>query len=439
MEHLDPSSKHVIVEAPLLSEGHVKNERASFLVGHLVDGDAILATAGSTWQSDGRCIYADFNLSCFHRFVSSQENCCEIFHMPLRMQVCVSQVWKMAFVNHLCLFMVPYRLMLGRTPWGAYKLSRNSLLVADLPKIYSCRTNWQGASPKALLTDYCHQQHLPDPEYSCTGPQCSLNNNRVGEGCPDVAEHTNSLYSNEDETCSKDQLHVLAKQGRYHCKILVGSPGGDGRTQFESDGFFRSRFDATQSAALNAVLHYDRWSGAGCLLSYFQKQEGVKSSYVKDDCKHRLDVASLVELEGKKPGISYHVVAEDATLGDRPPPGSMVYVSYSVSLSEPGTAWPNTNSVVSEYKSDHILEIQAEFKFELGVGAVIAPFDVCVSQALVGQTLQFNIPTEALGILFAASNSNSECQPGMSSALISTSYSPFVFDGAFNLEKNNSC
>jgi hypothetical protein len=99
MEHLDPSSKHVIVEAPLLSEGHVKNERASFLVGHLVDGDAILATAGSTWQSDGRCIYADFNLSCFHRFVSSQENCYEIFHMPLRMQVCVSQVWKMALLT----------------------------------------------------------------------------------------------------------------------------------------------------------------------------------------------------------------------------------------------------------------------------------------------------------------------------------------------------
>ena len=69
MEHLDPSSKHVVVEPPLLSEGHVKNERASFLVGHLVDGDAILATAGSTWQSDGRCIYADFSLSCFHRFV----------------------------------------------------------------------------------------------------------------------------------------------------------------------------------------------------------------------------------------------------------------------------------------------------------------------------------------------------------------------------------
>jgi hypothetical protein len=38
-------------------------------------------------------------LSCFHRFVSSQENCYEIFHMPLRMQVCVSQVWKMALLT----------------------------------------------------------------------------------------------------------------------------------------------------------------------------------------------------------------------------------------------------------------------------------------------------------------------------------------------------
>lgn len=46
----------------------LRNERASFLVGHAVHGDAILATVGSTWASEGRCIYNDFTLSCFHRY-----------------------------------------------------------------------------------------------------------------------------------------------------------------------------------------------------------------------------------------------------------------------------------------------------------------------------------------------------------------------------------
>lgn len=46
----------------------LRNERASFLVGHPVYGDAILATVGSTWGSEGRCIYCDFTLSSFHRY-----------------------------------------------------------------------------------------------------------------------------------------------------------------------------------------------------------------------------------------------------------------------------------------------------------------------------------------------------------------------------------
>lgn len=49
----------------------LRNERASFLVGHAVYGDAILATVGSTWASEGRCIYDDFTLSCFHRYYLS--------------------------------------------------------------------------------------------------------------------------------------------------------------------------------------------------------------------------------------------------------------------------------------------------------------------------------------------------------------------------------
>jgi hypothetical protein len=74
-------------------------------------------------------------------------------------------------VFHAC------RLMLGRTPWGAYKLSRRSLLVADLPKVYTCRAHWQGASPKSLLADFCQQHRLPEAQYTYNDSQDSGNAN----------------------------------------------------------------------------------------------------------------------------------------------------------------------------------------------------------------------------------------------------------------------
>ena len=69
--HPDLCSKDGPMEA-LRNPGRLtlRNERASFLVGHAVHGDAILATVGSTWASEGRCIYNNFTLSCFHRYDS---------------------------------------------------------------------------------------------------------------------------------------------------------------------------------------------------------------------------------------------------------------------------------------------------------------------------------------------------------------------------------
>jgi len=65
----DLSSKDGPMEALRNPGGQtLRNERASFLVGHAVYGDAILATVGSTWASEGRCIYYDFTFSCFHRY-----------------------------------------------------------------------------------------------------------------------------------------------------------------------------------------------------------------------------------------------------------------------------------------------------------------------------------------------------------------------------------
>jgi hypothetical protein len=117
---------------------------------------------------------------------------------------------------------------------------------------------------------------------------------------------------------------------------------------------------------------------------------------------------------GQSEFLASQVIAEEDILGDRPPPGSTVCVSYTVNLIEEGSCCNGSSSHGST--SNHELESQPDFKFELGVGAVISQFESCVSKATVGQTLQFCISAEALGVLFAASCDLDENRPGMSSA-----------------------
>lgn len=46
-----------------------RNEWVSFFVGYVIDGDVIFVIVGFIWIFDGRCIYDNFILSCFYRYV----------------------------------------------------------------------------------------------------------------------------------------------------------------------------------------------------------------------------------------------------------------------------------------------------------------------------------------------------------------------------------
>jgi hypothetical protein len=69
--HLSAPHKDATMETLRYPEGlDVKNERARFLMGYAVYGDAILANIGSTWHSKGKCVYDDVTLNNYHRSVS---------------------------------------------------------------------------------------------------------------------------------------------------------------------------------------------------------------------------------------------------------------------------------------------------------------------------------------------------------------------------------
>lgn len=276
--------------------------------------------------------------------------------------------------------------MLGRTPWGAYKIGRESLLVADLPKNYTCRAHWQGASPKSLLADFCQQHRLPEPQYTYS------DSSNVEEG------------QSED---SKPQIPGSSRQESFHCKVEVSSPGSEAqRYCYQSDekGFFRSRHDAIQSAALRTVTSYETWCGTGCLRNLTR---------CKSSGELLPDNASS---NGQSP-VEFEVIEGEDIVGDRPPPGSIVSIDYKVNLIQEGSGCNGSSS-------SNRLEAQDDFKFELVEGAVISQVESCVSKAIVGQTLRFCISAEALGVLFQASSNVGEYQPGMYTL---SSIVPFCF------------
>ncbi|CAK9276567.1 unnamed protein product [Sphagnum jensenii] len=389
------------------------NERASFLMGYSVYGDAILANVGSTWHSKGKCVYGDVTLNNYHR------------------------------------------MMLGRTPGGAYKLSRQAVAVVDLPSTYSCRLQWRGANPRALLVKFCQQHWLPRPQFACSFPppkwpsRSALNSadhersNAVIESA--TLQEDNSIdYADEDSESDSKALQASQPQGNVQgpfqytvmlqwCEGDKEAPGD--KIEFMSEGFFRTRYDAIQSAALKALHHYNTLYKSGQHLattvhvanhdqSHFSE---LSSSTAGGKCK-----CNKVEMAGEDAGLFnapadfftanvtqqtgpasekrelFHVIAEQDTVGEKPPCRSMVTVSYQVTaVADVATPFAYTNTELEKTNLENIvLEVQHEFEFELGAGAVIAPFEECVSHAHVGQTLCFQVPAlQPVGLLLA-SNEN---------------------------------
>ncbi|KAH9574488.1 hypothetical protein CY35_01G060500 [Sphagnum magellanicum] len=367
-------------------EGTTKNERASFLIGHPIHGNAILACVGSSWQSEGKCDCSDITLNLYHR------------------------------------------LMLGRSPRGAYKLSRQSALVPDLPTVYNCRTQWRGAYPRSLLTDFFQQHHLPEPRFVCTYPASDSD----GGSCDlEDSKQVDSNNGSINQKDAKDHQSEAVAQGPFRYAVWVTSDGGQNSMFFESQGYHKTRYDASQSAALKVMAHYSTWCDANIPgyvgtqkpLNYLKSSEddhcksvecqAVKNNAtINDPAGMTSNISTSVGLSAIK-DIEYQVVAEDDEVGGTPPAGSMVSVSFSVHMVKDAAGC--TSSGRNDNIDNIILEEQSEFEFELGTGAVIGEFEVCVINARVGQTLSFLSPAPPVNFLLATQDKLSQpvCGDGL--------------------------
>ncbi|XP_034897464.1 small RNA 2'-O-methyltransferase isoform X3 [Populus alba] len=186
------ASESLVME--LLSDhGNVKdfhvgllNARANYFCGQEIYGDAIMASVGYTWRSK------------------------ELFHEDVSLQSY-------------------YRMLVSKIPSGNYKLSREAILAAELPSVFTTKTNWRGSFPREILCTFCRQHQLSEPIFSTTSiplkASCKLPRSqkklKVTEAAELATEYTNgeSLNAGDGES--------VGLESSFRCTVKVFSKGQD--------------------------------------------------------------------------------------------------------------------------------------------------------------------------------------------------------------------
>ncbi|CAH9077114.1 unnamed protein product [Cuscuta epithymum] len=346
---LNQSSKYHINQT-----GHHEaelNVRASYLCGQEIYGDAILASLGYSWRS-----------------ISTQLH---LFHEALSIRTY-------------------YRLLAYKMPRGIYKLSRDALLAAELPTIFTTRSNWKGSFPKEILIVFCRQHRLSEPIFLC----------KSFESQPALQESPGSggQKTNGSDLDGSSTKPIVS----YKCVLKITSKCQDLIIQCSPKESFKKEADAVETTALKVLSWLDLFfvkldvsaedvtsaskdldiliypqnilKEFGLCLSMHYQFQGIGAhshsflacGYMHQQRNKLDDDISFAKIDGQDSGIT-------------PCAGCMVCVSYSISLVAEG-----------ECMKEHI-ESSEEFEFEIGCGAVFPLLEAAVMQMSVGQSSWINM------------------------------------------------
>ncbi|KAG9439665.1 hypothetical protein H6P81_019830 [Aristolochia fimbriata] len=346
------------------------NERASYFSGQKIYGDAIMSIVGYMWKSTN-LFYKDMSLDSY------------------------------------------YRLLISKTPGGNYKLSREAILAAELPTLFTTRSNWRGSLPRDLLCMFCRQHRLLEPVFSTKLIADSVSSPEVLEPCKKMKLSSNMLGRSTGEVNAVTNDKAVRNGCSFGCEVKILSRGNDVIIEYLSKEFFRKQSDAIQSAALKVL---------NCLNKYFKeldnsvegltRSEDAQGVHVYPDvfCREfmlcpsahnhrpqailRKHCSEALPNKKHENGISLTKI-EGPDCGSSPSIGSLVCISYSVSLMRDGHSCLNQP-----------LESGNDFQFEIGSGAVIHQLEACVMQLSLNQSAHFvtDITSEDL-ILASAGDS----------------------------------
>uniref|UniRef100_A0A0D9WVU4 Small RNA 2'-O-methyltransferase n=1 Tax=Leersia perrieri TaxID=77586 RepID=A0A0D9WVU4_9ORYZ len=344
----------------------VINRRASYISGQTIYGDAILANVGYTGR-DSELHTEDVTLSTY------------------------------------------YRILLGKLPDGNYKMSRDSILVAELPSGYS-RSSWKGLSPRYLLCSFCRLQRLAEPYFnvSTASASCKVLGSAVSSEGMEVLKNAENQYGG-DGSNGKENPDM------FKCEVKIYSKMQKLLLEYSTANIWSKESDAIHNSSLKVLIWFH---------SYFKQlnMHGQKFSLSKSTDGFRIyadnfldEFAMFLSIYGNTGGdessacstagslsmdISEQKLENNAILthiegpdsGIYPSHGSLTCISYTASL------------VVKDKAKRYLLESNNEFEFEIGTRAVRNQLESCVSQLSVNQSACFIAELPPRDLILAAAS-----------------------------------
>ncbi|XP_065847121.1 small RNA 2'-O-methyltransferase [Euphorbia lathyris] len=336
------------------------NIRASYFCNQAVYGDAIMASIGYTWRSK------------------------DLFHEDLSVQSY-------------------YRILTSKLPSGNYKLSREAILLAELPTMLTTKSNWRGSFPREILCSFCRQHQLSEPVFttitvplkeSCISRSRSEVN--VAEKVKQNGKHTNGT----------DDRQSVDFGSMYQCEVKIFSKCEDLLIKCWPTETYKKANDSIHNASLKILSWLNQYfkdlgmtmESLKCLagvLDIWFDSENFSKEFSLCPSVHYLQNRAEVGCENVPHAstgqevCSLNIGGSDS--GVYPSTGSLSCMSYSVSL-------------VTEEHVKELLESNDEFEFEMGTGAVISPVEAVLTQMSVGQFATFSMDLPSYELILAAAN-----------------------------------
>ncbi|KAL9673177.1 hypothetical protein QQ045_029431 [Rhodiola kirilowii] len=365
------------------------NHRASCLSGQHIYGGALMASVGYTWKA------------------------ADLFHDDLTLKTY-------------------YRMIISKVPSCIYKLSREATLTAELPVMFTSRTNWRGSLPRELLFTFCRQHRLSEPVLCIESlPGTSYKSQGPCEKLEVMTAATNSKSSGVDVSSCDENSSKLKYS--FKCAIIIFKREKL-ILEYVPKGTHKKQQDAVQSSSLAVLLLFDKFlkepgMSLESLLSSatelqinidgpsFQKEfamcqfvynirDGNEAEFgtaLHSNGKTKLVIAQATEVCSSQ--------SDNGACGIVVTNGCLVCVSCAVSLVKEGE------------NGKELLESSNHFEFEIGVGAVLSHLELLVTQMTVNQSSSFHMEQPPYLILAAAGDSSSDIPSEMATESCHLEYS----------------
>ncbi|XP_057544786.1 small RNA 2'-O-methyltransferase [Amaranthus tricolor] len=370
------------------------NIRASYLLGQHIYGNAILASIGYTWRG------------------------AELFNEDLSLRSY-------------------FRMLVARTPNGLFKLSRDALLVADLPGLFTTKTNWRGSLPRDLLCAFCRQHRLSEPVFTVVSNSNKSDHDSSGSCKSQSARMSSTGLASKTKDIPVTADQTLVETECFSCEIKLYSKNQNLILESSPVESFMKQGDAVQNASLRVLsilnvyfkqpnMPFEELSflgadcGIKCHPTYFSKEFSLcqlmhqvqQSSDLRVD--HKLNSNLIGHLRDSAIFDNEQLSIQGTACGSLPSIGSLVTISYCVLLVSEGN------------EIREILEKNDEFEFELGTAAVISCIETAIMQMTVGQSVSFYLALALKELVLGASMDCEKVQSFLSSKSCCLEYSVTV-------------